>query len=111
MAARDHRNPQVGLAAGIDAAYPASWGTELTVETNDGRRFTAACRDAKGDPENPVTAAELSSKARAVLGDGRIAENRTEALIAAILALPDDMPVRSLDLFPNDKGGRDARYH
>ena len=102
---------EVGVAAGIDAAYPASWGTELTVETNDGRRFTAARRDAKGDPENPVTAAELSAKARTVLADGGIGENRAEALIAAILALPDDTPVRALDLFPNDKGGRDARYH
>lgn len=102
---------EVGLAAGVDAAYPGSWGTELNVETADGRRFTAARRDAKGDPENPVAALELSAKARAVLADGGIGENRAEALIAAILALPDGAPVRSLSLFPNDKGGRDARYH
>ncbi|MFH1343956.1 MAG: MmgE/PrpD family protein [Pseudomonadota bacterium] len=99
----------VGLAAGIDAAYPRAWGAELTVETADGRRFMAVRRDAKGDPENPVTAPEVSAKARAVLAGGGIEESRAEALIAAILALPDNAPVRSLDLFPNEKGGPSAR--
>lgn len=40
-----------------------------------------------------------------------IGKNRAEALIAAVLALPDDTPVRSLGLFPHDEGGRQARKH
>lgn len=102
---------EVGLAVGVDAAYPAHWGTELAVETADGRRFATTRRDARGDPENPVTAAEMAAKARTVLADGGIGKNRAEALIAAVLALPDDTPVRSLGLFPHDEGGRDARKH
>ncbi|HEY4192421.1 MAG TPA: MmgE/PrpD family protein, partial [Mesorhizobium sp.] len=100
---------EVGVAAGVDAAYPRAWGAELTVDTVDGRRFTALRREAKGDPENPVTAAELSAKARAILAGGGIGDARAEALIAAILALPDDAPVRALGLFPTEKGGLDAR--
>lgn len=100
---------EVDIASAVDAAYPASWGTELMVETTDGRRFTAVRRDAKGDPENPVTAAGMAAKARAVLAEGGIAENRAEALIAAVMALPDDARVRSLGLFLHDEGGRDAR--
>lgn len=103
--AADRAKVEVGLAAAVDAAYPASWGTQLDVETTDGRRFSAARRDAKGDPENPVNAAEMTAKARTVLADGGIGENRAEALIAAILALPDDAPVRSLALFPQAKAG------
>ncbi len=103
--AADRAKVEVGLAAAVDAAYPASWGTQLDVETTDGRRFSAARRDAKGDPENPVNAAEMTAKARTVLADGGIGQNRAEALIAAILALPDDAPVRSLALFPQAKAG------
>lgn len=103
--AADRAKVEVGLATAVDAAYPASWGTQLHVETTDGRRFSAARRDAKGDPENPVNAAEMTAKARMVLADGGIGENRAEALIAAILALPDDGPVRSLALFPQAKAG------
>ena len=47
----------------------------------------------------------MTAKARTVLADGGIGQNRAEALIAAILALPDDAPVRSLALFPQAKAG------
>lgn len=90
---------KVELAPGIEAAYPRSWGAEIVVETASGRRLSATRHDAKGDPDNPVTTAELSRKARAQLVEGGCSEGRADDLIRAILGLPDNRPVRSLGLF------------
>jgi 2-methylcitrate dehydratase PrpD len=97
--AGERKKVGVELAPGIDAAYPGSWGAEIVVETASGRRLSAARNDAKGDPGNPVTAAEFSKKARAQLVAGGSSQARADELIGAILALPDNRPVRSLGLF------------
>lgn len=89
----------LALAPAIDAAYPGSWGAEVAVETADGRTLTATRRQAKGDPENPVAADELSVKARDLLIEGGMAEERADRFIAAVLALAEDRPVRGLGLF------------
>lgn len=99
----------VGLSPAIDAAYPKAWGTDVTVDTADGRRLSAACHDAKGDPENPVTAAELAQKARTQMAEAGIAQERCEALIGAILDLPNDRPVRALGLFDRQAAGTPTR--
>jgi 2-methylcitrate dehydratase PrpD len=99
----------VELSPGIDAAYPQSWGAEIVVETVDGRSLAAFRKDAKGDPENPVTAAELSLKARALLIDGGKSGVETDRLIAAILGLTDDRPVRGLGLFPRAAARAETR--
>lgn len=99
---------EVGLAAAVEAAYPASWGAEIFLETIDGRHFGTARREAKGDPENPLSAAEMAAKARALLAGGGVRKDRAEALIAAVLALPGDAPVRAITLFPDERGGRVA---
>lgn len=96
----------VALAPAIDAAYPKSWGTEIVVETASGRRLSATRHDAKGDPDNPVTAAELSQKARMQLVAGGSSDARADELIKAILALPDNRPVRSLGLFETAEDAR-----
>jgi 2-methylcitrate dehydratase PrpD len=88
----------VGVAPKVDAAYPKAWGVELAVETADGRKLSAARRDAKGDPENPLSKPELTAKARAMLLESGLAEARTDAFIASVLDLASDKPVRSLDL-------------
>ncbi|MET2828303.1 MmgE/PrpD family protein [Mesorhizobium shangrilense] len=95
----ERKKVEVELAPKIDAAYPESWGAEVIVETASGRRLSAARYDAKGDPDNPVTAAELSQKARTQLVAGGTSEARADDLIGAILGLPDNRPVRSLGLF------------
>jgi 2-methylcitrate dehydratase PrpD len=88
----------VSIASKVDAAFPKAWGVELIVETTDGRTFSAARRDAKGDPENPVSEPELTAKARAMLVESGLAEARADAFIATVLDLASDKPVRSLDL-------------
>jgi 2-methylcitrate dehydratase PrpD len=94
----------VFLEPGIDAAYPGAWGAEVSVETGDGRKLRAVRREAKGDPENPVTAEELSLKARALLTAGGMASADADTFIARVLALPQEGPVRQLGLFPQQGG-------
>lgn len=84
----------------VDGAYPDAWGTEVIVETADGRTLKAARRECKGDPENPVTAKELAVKARALLVEGGMAEAAADQFIADVAALVEDMPVADLGLFP-----------
>jgi 2-methylcitrate dehydratase PrpD len=96
--AGDCAKVSVALVASVDQAYPKNWGVVIDVETADGRTLSAKRRDAKGDPENPVTADELKIKAAVLLGEGGLSARQTERLIAAILGLVDDRPVSELGL-------------
>ena len=97
--AAERAKVELRLAAAVDQAYPRSWGTELRVEMADGRVLEAARKDAKGDPENPVTADELSAKAHALLIEGGMTASAADRFIAAVLGLAHDQPVRGLGLF------------
>lgn len=96
---------RVALTLGpeIDAAYPNAWGAEVSLETADGRTLRMLRREAKGDPENPVTAEELSVKAQALLVDGGMTAGEAQRFIATILGLTEDRPMGELGLFP--RGG------
>jgi hypothetical protein len=59
----------------------------------------ASRKHATGDPENPVTPAELTAKAKMLLTGGGMAEADAGRLIAAVLDLVHDRPVRDLGLF------------
>jgi 2-methylcitrate dehydratase PrpD len=97
--ARERAKITLEISDEIDAAYPKSWGAHIQVTTTGGRSFSAMRHDAKGDPDNPVTAAELSLKARGLLAEGGMATGEADAFIAAVLDLPRDRPVRDLKLF------------
>jgi 2-methylcitrate dehydratase PrpD len=106
-AARERAAPQtalveVGLDPAVDEAYPKAWGVRLTVETADGRVLEASRRHAKGDPENPVTAPELSGKALMLLVEGGMSEDRARSLVDIVLDLPSGRPVRDLALFSRE---------
>jgi len=100
----------VALSPSIEAAYPKAWGAEVSVETEDGRRLFAARREAKGDPENPLTPEELAGKARGLLAEGGLGDRDAEALVAAVLGLADDRPVRDLALFRQGAERGPARF-
>ncbi len=100
----------VDVDPGIDAAYPNAWGAEITAETAAGQRLSAVRHAARGDPENPVAAADLSAKARTLLTDSGMAEGQADAFIAAVLGLTDDRPVRSIPLFPRAGEGAAAQF-
>ena len=90
---------ELSKSSSIDAAYPEAWGAEVSVEMADGRRLGALRRACKGDPENPVTSAELAAKGRALLIDGGMAASDADAFVATVEALADDRPVPELGLF------------
>ncbi len=46
----------------IDAAYPKKWKSTVTVYTHDGRELRCAVQSAKGDPEKPLSKAEIEQK-------------------------------------------------
>ena len=46
----------------LDARYPAQWPAEVTVELRDGRVLRERVEHPKGDPENPLSPAELREK-------------------------------------------------
>jgi 2-methylcitrate dehydratase PrpD len=43
--------------------YPRNWGCRVSVVAPDGREFTCETKDAKGDPEVPLSTGEFRSKA------------------------------------------------
>jgi 2-methylcitrate dehydratase PrpD len=92
--------PKVALRVSprLDAAYPAAWGAEVRVRTTDDRTFGVLRPLCKGDPENPVTRAELIEKAAALCASGGIEAGSAQALFKAIDGLVDDLPVRRLSL-------------
>jgi len=96
-AATEREKVTLALSPKVEAAYPRAWGVEVTVVTADGRTLGANRRDAKGDPENALTEAELIAKAREMLLESGLADRRAQALIDGILALTADHPVRGLD--------------
>ncbi len=84
----------------FDAAYPADWGAEVRVETTDGRTLRAVRPQCKGDPENPVSEAELMDKAGGLLiMAGGLDAAAAHALMETVIGLADDRPVRALRLF------------
>jgi 2-methylcitrate dehydratase PrpD len=99
----------VELDPAVDAAYPKAWGVEVWAETAEGRTLHAMRRHAKGDSENPVTAEELSAKARGLVLEGGMPARRANALVASVLRLPEDGPVRALKLFAPAEAGRPAQ--
>jgi len=73
------------------SAYPRAWGSAVTVILADGSRLSAQRTQARGDPEAPLSRAEIIAKAGMLLQFGGVAE--PDSLIAAVLALADDGPL------------------
>jgi 2-methylcitrate dehydratase PrpD len=80
----------------LEAAYPAHWGARVAVRLVGGAEITAARRYARGDPELPMSHAEIVEKAR-VLIKGHD-DHANDAFIEAVLALPRGGPLPRLEL-------------
>jgi 2-methylcitrate dehydratase PrpD len=74
------------LDAGIDAAFPAQRAARVAIEARDGRRGEHLQPTRKGDPDLPLSDAELEAKylelAAPVLG-----EEKARALLARLWKL------------------------
>ena len=86
----------VNAAEPYVSAYPKSWGARVSVLFTNGTSAVFACENVKGDPEAPMSEAEMTAKARASLTLGGISD--PETFIAAVLNMPDGAPVPELPL-------------
>jgi aconitate decarboxylase len=58
----------------IDAKFPKQWQGTIIVVCKDGREYTESVEYLKGDPENPLTRAELETKFRALATYGGVTD-------------------------------------
>ncbi|MGD9840659.1 MAG: MmgE/PrpD family protein [Candidatus Bipolaricaulis sp.] len=77
----------------IDALFPKVKRAIVTITLADGRSFRRVEDFAKGEPERPLSDAELLAKFRANVGDA-LPEREREELIAATLAVEEFASVR-----------------
>ena len=77
------------LSPGMDAAFPTRLGAGLTVTGDDGETRETRCLNAWGDPENPMTQADLLAKFRTNTAHGGMAQEASDRLAQAVLSLPD----------------------
>jgi 2-methylcitrate dehydratase PrpD len=71
----------------LDARYPASWPAWAELTTTGGERFRAEAEHPRGDPDNPLSGAELAGKFDS-LTRHRYDGGRQAALRGAVRALP-----------------------
>lgn len=72
----------------FDAAFPADFGARVTVTTLSGAAHAATCPAAWGDPENPMSEADILAKFHANAGHARLAPYAAQALACAVMDLP-----------------------
>jgi 2-methylcitrate dehydratase PrpD len=72
----------------LDARYPASWPAWAQVTTVSGQRFRAETEHPRGDPENPLSEAELTAKFDSLTGHCYDPARRS-GLRGAVEDLPD----------------------
>jgi 2-methylcitrate dehydratase PrpD len=80
-------NTTVTATPAFDAGYPRRWGAAVSVRLPSGEEMSAARKDCKGDPESPLSPAEIAEKARLVMRQGDC-EEESMSLIEQILNLP-----------------------
>nr|AMK59534.1 hypothetical protein PTH_1493 [uncultured bacterium UPO71] len=81
-----------------EAAYPACWSAAVSVTLADGRTFQAAQERPKGDPENPLTEAELEAKFRGLAAAGGVQTDQIERLLDWLRGLASPAPLDPLPL-------------
>ena len=73
----------------LTAVYPAHFGAAMRIALRDGRQLQAQVTDALGDPEIPLSLAQLHGKAQMLLGATAHTREHIEALMADCAALVD----------------------
>lgn len=73
------------LSPHIDAAYPADWGCEVEVITDQGTTLKASRSHCKGDPDLPLNDTAMREKAQTLLAFGGLTETEGRALIDYVL--------------------------
>lgn len=76
--------------------YPGAWGAGVTVDSDDGRRLHAVREHCRGDPELPLSAAQMRSKALGLMVSGGLEQLPAERLCEQILSLAQCRQVPAL---------------
>lgn len=79
-----------------ESRYPQCWSATVTVTSHHGKVYTVEVANPKGDPENPLTQAELEEKFRRLAEYGLAAESATAAaqqVLDWVSALVGDAPI------------------
>jgi len=71
------------------SAYPGAWGSQVSVSLADGDTLTAKRSFAKGDPELPLTDAEMISKAEMLLAYAGLDGDEAGQLVSQIMGMSD----------------------
>jgi 2-methylcitrate dehydratase PrpD len=79
----------------LDALYPEKFPARVVIEMDDGTRHEASVMYPKGDPRNPLSAAELDAKFEDNAG-ALVTDAEARALARAIRGLPGAAGVREL---------------
>lgn len=79
----------------LDAAFPERWPAEVQIELVDGRTLTQRVDFPKGDPENPLTIAELETKFRDLTA-GVVTSAGQDAVIDAVGRVGGEVTLREL---------------
>ncbi len=88
---------QVTVAPDLTAKYPAAWPARVTIDTADGTRFRGEADFPRGNPENPISTADLDDKFRALVAP-RFGSQAAQTAIEAVKLL--DAPGASLPALP-----------
>ena len=86
----------VRAGATYDAAYPRSWGGEVTVRLANGGEVTAVRAACKGDPEMPLDREEMIAKADRLLSFAGVDDR--QRLIDEVLGMAAGRPVPEFPL-------------
>lgn len=95
------RRVSVEVDDALDRRYPAEWPARITVTLEDGQELTELVATPKGDPENPLSDAEVEDKFRRLLAGTRY-EKRAERLVSFAWGLDHPTVVRLLPLLMDD---------
>jgi len=79
----------------LDARYPASWPAWAELTTASGERFRAETEHPRGDPDNPLSPAELAAKFDSLTRHCYDADRRA-GLRAAVAKLPDEAALETI---------------
>jgi 2-methylcitrate dehydratase PrpD len=80
---------------GLDQVYPRKWASRAVIFMPNGQRFEGACESPKGDPENPITEAEIINKFKTLTQDN-VPSETAEKILQRIMILDQMMDVADL---------------
>lgn len=87
--AKLRRRIQLAVDPAIHQAFPSHFGARVEIKLRDGQALQASVQDAWGDPEWPLTEADLALKAKDLFDFAGLDAGRSTRIIDRLLGLDD----------------------